>query len=77
MLGLSARSLLQNGPQGLLVSNSGYGQPQTRGRWGASLRLHLLGLWHRGSNTVGLGFASVPQFPLLEHERNCCAGSML
>lgn len=35
MLGLSARSLLQNGPQGLLVSNSGYGQPQTGGRQGA------------------------------------------
>lgn len=35
MLGLSARPLLQTGPQGLLVSNSGHRQPQAGGRYGA------------------------------------------
>lgn len=34
MLGLSATSLLQNGPQGLLVNNSRHGQPQAGGRCG-------------------------------------------
>jgi len=34
MLGLSATSLLQNGPQGLLVNNTRHGQPQAGGRCG-------------------------------------------